>query len=253
MLQIIKLLYNHYKSRPKKNDTNQYSAAFSACRPLSKIRCPRPCLSSWTTRLVGNRTYYYVGKLAQKQRGHRTQHHLRAHTNGRTENAEVVEWEDTEFGIQELTVQYEKEDPFLWYLMECFAVSHKKGQVIVKKTRPHPVIQVGAINLFIVSRNQYASGELALPLGIRLFACQAHIDVKRVFCHFGFSVSDSTACNTLNSMTESSLNKLHEDIQDATEKGEVRWESAGFFFFFFFLVQSLFPSVSRTYGRDKTN
>ncbi|KAF8193976.1 hypothetical protein K438DRAFT_2130586 [Mycena galopus ATCC 62051] len=223
MAQIIELLYDHHKNRPKKNDADQYSAAFSARRPLSEIQCARPCLSSWATRLVGNRAYYCVGKLAQKQRGHRTRRHLRAHTNGRTENAEVVEWEDTEFGIQELAVQYEKEDPFLWYLTECFVASRKKGRVIVKKTRPHPVIQVGAINSFIVSRNQYASGELALPLGIWLFACQAHVDVKRVFCRFGFSVSDSTARNALNSMTESSLNKLREDVQDATEKGEVRW------------------------------
>ncbi|KAF8216823.1 hypothetical protein K438DRAFT_1559418, partial [Mycena galopus ATCC 62051] len=185
----------------------------------SEIRCARPCLSSWATRLVGNRAYYCVGKLTQKQHGHRNRRHLRAQTNARTENAEVVEWEDMEFGMQEFAVQYEKEDPFLWYLMECFTASRKKGQVIVKKTRPHPVIQVGAISSFIVSRNQYASGEFALPLGIWLFACQAHVDVKHIFCRFGFSVSNSTARNTLNSMTESSLNKLCQDVQDVTQQG----------------------------------
>ncbi|KAJ6505313.1 hypothetical protein C8R45DRAFT_894591 [Mycena sanguinolenta] len=223
MAQVIELLYNHHKSRPKKNDSDQYLAAFSAHRPLSEIKCARPCLSSWATRLVGDHAYYRVGKLAQKQRGSRNRRHLRAKTNGRTESAEVVEWEDTEFTIQELAFQHQKEDPFLWYLTECFTASRKKGQVIIKKTRPHPVIQVGAISSFIVSRNQYASGELGLPLGIWLFACQAHVDVKRVFCHFGFSVSDSTGRNALNSMTESSLNKLRKDVEEATQQGEVRW------------------------------
>ncbi|KAJ6511068.1 hypothetical protein C8R45DRAFT_1068877 [Mycena sanguinolenta] len=223
MAQVIELLYNHHKSRPKKNDSDQYLAGFSAHRPLSEIKCARPCLSSWATRLVGDHAYYRVNKLAQKQRGSRNRRHLRAKTNGRTESAEVVEWKDTEFTIQELAVQYQKEDPFLWYLTDCFTASRKKGQVIIKKTRPHPVIQVGAISSFIVSRNQYASGELGLPLGIWLFACQAHVDIKRVFCRFGFSVSDSTACNALNLMTESSLNKLRKDVEEVTQQGEVQW------------------------------
>ncbi|KAJ7690041.1 hypothetical protein B0H14DRAFT_2652539, partial [Mycena olivaceomarginata] len=118
--------------------------------------------------------------------------HLRATTNGRVANADVVTWEDTEFTLQGLARQYQDEDPFVWYMTECFTASRKKGKVIVKKNRPHPVltilqIQVGAISSFILSRNQYASGELGLPLGLWLFACQAHVDIKRVFCRFGYS------------------------------------------------------------------
>ncbi|KAJ7622877.1 hypothetical protein B0H17DRAFT_1219140 [Mycena rosella] len=73
-----------------------------------------------------------------------------------------------------LAKQYQEEDEFLWYLTECFTASRKKGKVVVKKTRPHSVIQVGAIGSFITSRNRYASGDLGLPLGLWLFACQAH-------------------------------------------------------------------------------
>ncbi|KAJ7870125.1 hypothetical protein B0H13DRAFT_2350620 [Mycena leptocephala] len=47
-------------------------------------------------------------------------------------------------------------------------VQQKNGKVIVKKTRPHPAIQVGAIGSFITSRNRYASGDFALPLGLWL-------------------------------------------------------------------------------------
>jgi hypothetical protein len=84
-------------------------------------------------------------------------------------------------------------------------------------------IQVGAISSFITSRNRYASGDLGLPLGIWLFACQAHIDVKRVFCRFGYSVSDSTARNALTTLTDASLNALKEAVRDATARGETEW------------------------------
>ncbi|KAJ7824426.1 hypothetical protein B0H13DRAFT_1658521 [Mycena leptocephala] len=84
-------------------------------------------------------------------------------------------------------------------------------------------IQVGAISSFITSRNQYASGDLGLPLGLWLFACQAHIDIKRLLCRFGYSLSDSTARNALNTLTDSSLNDLKKQVRDATERGEVEW------------------------------
>jgi hypothetical protein len=84
-------------------------------------------------------------------------------------------------------------------------------------------IQVGAISSFITSRNRYASGDLALPLGLWLFACQAHTDIKRILCRFGYSVSDSTARHALNTLTESSLNDLQAKVRDATDRGEVEW------------------------------
>ncbi|KAJ6584221.1 hypothetical protein B0H10DRAFT_1833009, partial [Mycena sp. CBHHK59/15] len=84
-------------------------------------------------------------------------------------------------------------------------------------------IQFGAISSFIVSQNSYASRDLALPLGIWHFACKSHVDVQCVYCHFGSIVSDSTVCNTLNSMTEASLAALQESVGDATEQGESEW------------------------------
>ncbi|KAF8168605.1 hypothetical protein K438DRAFT_2064437 [Mycena galopus ATCC 62051] len=220
MAHIIDLIYNHHKSRPKKKDPD-YLAAFSPVKPPSEIRCARPCLSSWATRLVGDHAYFRVGKLARKGRKTgRIRRHLRATTNGRTDRTDVVEWEDMEFTLDSLGAQYQEEDPFLWYLTECFSASRNKGKVVVKKTRPHPIIQVGAISSFIVCRNQYASGDLALGLGLWLFACQAHVDIKRVFCRFGFSVSDSTARLALNSMTDSDAEKMQTKVRDATEQGE---------------------------------
>ncbi|KAF8166721.1 hypothetical protein K438DRAFT_1528770, partial [Mycena galopus ATCC 62051] len=220
MAHIIDLIYTHHKSRPKKKDPD-YLAGFSPSKPPSEIGCARPCLSSWATQLVGDHAYFRVGKLARKGRATgRNRRHLRARTNGRTERTEVVEWEDVEFTIDGLSAQYREEDPFLWYLTESCLASRKKGNIVVKKNRPHHIIQVGAISSFIICRNQYASGDLALTLGIWLFACKAHIDIKRVFCRFGFSVSDSTAHHALNSMTDSDRDKMQTKVRDATKEGE---------------------------------
>ncbi|KAJ7876307.1 hypothetical protein B0H14DRAFT_3130444, partial [Mycena olivaceomarginata] len=222
MADIIPLIFNHPRSRPKKRDTDQHSASFSPSKPLSEIRYARPCLSAWATRLVGDRIYYQVGKLARKSRTDtRSRRHLRATTNKRTNSKDVIEWEDVAFSVEELAALYRQEDEFLWYLTECFAASRKGGKVIVKKIRPHPIIQVGAISSFITSRNRYASGDLGLPLGLWLFACQAHVDVKRVLCRFGYSISESTARNALNSLTGADLSALQEQVQDATARGEV--------------------------------
>ncbi|KAJ7814827.1 hypothetical protein B0H14DRAFT_3090066 [Mycena olivaceomarginata] len=213
MADIIPLIFNHPRSHPKKRDTDQHSASLSPSKPLSEIRYARPCLSAWATRLVGDHIYYQVGKLARKSRTDtHSRRHLRATTNKRTNSKDVIEWEDVAFSVEELAGLYRQEDEFLWYLTESFAASCKGGKVIVKKIRPHPIIQVGAISSFITSHNRYTSGDLGLPLG-------SHVDVKRVLCRFGYSVSESTAHNALNSLTGADLSALQEQVWDATARG----------------------------------
>ncbi|KAJ7608563.1 hypothetical protein FB45DRAFT_877167 [Roridomyces roridus] len=219
MADIIPLIYDHHQSRPKRSDVDQSSAAFSPSRPLAEIHYARPCLSAWATRLVGNRIHTAVDKLARTDRTDtRHRRRVRATTNGRAKNTSLVEWEDVELSMEELAALYREEDPLLWYITECAAAPRKGGEGFVKKIRPHPGIQVGAISSFIISRNRYASGDLALPLGIWLFACQAHIDVKRVFCRLGYSCSDSTVRNALKTLTEASLATLRTRVQAATAR-----------------------------------
>ncbi|KAJ7470888.1 hypothetical protein FB451DRAFT_1135186 [Mycena latifolia] len=179
MSDLIELLYDHPQSRPKRKYPDQVAAAFSPHKPLDDIRFARPCLSAWATRLVGNEVYRRLGRLAQKSDDPDSRTHVRATTNGRKEGAKVATWDHMKFTIQGLVDQYRAEE-LVWYLTESMAAPRKKGVVVIRKRRPHPVIQVGAISSFIVSRNCYASGDLALPLGIWHFACKSHVDVKRV-------------------------------------------------------------------------
>jgi hypothetical protein len=136
MADIMPLVFNHHKSRPRRKDADQSSSSFSPYKPLNEIRYARPCISAWATRLVGDHIYYRVGKLAHKKRSDpRSRRHLRATTNGRTSNVDIVEWEDVELSIEELANLYKEEDEFLWYITECGAASRKNGQAVVKKTR----------------------------------------------------------------------------------------------------------------------
>ncbi|KAJ7643001.1 hypothetical protein DFH06DRAFT_999293 [Mycena polygramma] len=220
MADFIDLLYNHPQSRPKKKYPDQVDAAFSPRKPLEEIRFARPCLNAWATRIVGDEAYRRIGHLAKKDDDPDSRTHVRATTNGRNEEALTATWDHMEFTIGDLVERYKRADQLVWYLLECFCAPRVKGKVIIRKRRPHPMIQVAALCSFIISRNAYASGDFALPLGIWHFACQSHIDVKRVYCRLGSTVSDSTARKALNSMSAASLADLQADVQEATADDE---------------------------------
>ncbi|KAJ6463158.1 hypothetical protein C8R47DRAFT_1225275 [Mycena vitilis] len=180
----------------------------------------RPCLNAWATRIVGDEAYRRIGHLAKKDDDPDSRTHVRATTNGRNEAALTATWDHMELTVGDLVERYKRADQLVWYLLECFCLPRVKGKVIIRKRRPHPMIQVAALCSFIISRNAYASGDFALPLGIWHFACQSHIDVKRVYCRLGSTVSDSTARKALNSMSAASLADLQADVQEATADDE---------------------------------
>ncbi|KAJ7266414.1 hypothetical protein B0H12DRAFT_1010765 [Mycena haematopus] len=221
--KILDLIYTHPQSRPKRKFADQVNAAFSHDKPLSEIRFARPFLTAWSTRIVGDEIYRRVGLLAKKSDDPNSRTHIRATTNGRKAGARVATWEDTEFTIDGLAAQYRNADPFIWYITECFCAPRIKGKVVIRKRRPHPAIQVAALSSFVISRNSYASGNLALPLGIWQFACLTHVDVKRVYTRFGSTVSDSTVRKALSSMSAADMSALKLSVQDATARGESAW------------------------------
>jgi hypothetical protein len=84
-------------------------------------------------------------------------------------------------------------------------------------------VLVGAISSFILARDHYANGYLAMALGVWHFAAKSHIDVKRVYSRLGNIVSDTTVRNALDSLTGSSLSALRAAVKDATERSETEW------------------------------
>ncbi|KAJ7128362.1 hypothetical protein C8R44DRAFT_558377, partial [Mycena epipterygia] len=175
---------------------------FSPRKPLAEIRYVQPCLSAWATQLVRDEAWHCIGQLAKKNDDPESRTHIHATTNA------VATWENIQFTMQGLMDQYSQEE-LIWYLTECMAAPHVKGVV---------VIQVGAIGSFLVSRNLYASGDLALPLGIWHFACKSHVDVKHVYSHFGSTIANSTCIKALHSMSDASMGDLQESVKAVTAR-----------------------------------
>ncbi|KAK7006681.1 hypothetical protein R3P38DRAFT_2555300 [Favolaschia claudopus] len=220
MAHIIQLIYSHPQSRANYKYPDQVDAAFSSEIPLDDITFARPCLNAWAVRVVGDELHRRVGRLAEKKHDLEQQRHIRATTNGRKEGVRTMTWDDTHFTMQDLAARYRAADPLLWYITECCCAPRVKGKIVVRERRPHPPIQVAAISSFIVSRNSYAAGELALPLSIWHFSCGSHVDVKRVYCRLANITSTSTTHKALNSMSAADMVSLQHKTQAATERGE---------------------------------
>ncbi|KAJ6584402.1 hypothetical protein B0H19DRAFT_896078, partial [Mycena capillaripes] len=225
MSDILPLIYNHKASYPanKSVDAHEQKDMFATSGPVDQSHHARPFLSTWASRLVAFEGRKQVGREARGNPDDPERRvHLRAQTNGRREGAVVVSWPAvlSHFNLRLIGTQYCIRLPLVWFCTEVWSAPMAKGVLFVRKRRPHPIIQVGAIASFILSRNRYANGDLAMVLGLWHFACKSHVDVKRVFCRFGYGVSDTTARNALDTMTDASLHELREKIKDATSRGQ---------------------------------
>ncbi|KAJ7847450.1 hypothetical protein B0H14DRAFT_2357176 [Mycena olivaceomarginata] len=224
MGRIIELLYRHPQGRP--NKANAESGLYFSLSSPAEIKFAQPALSSWALQLVGAELRKQIGVLTHNDPDDPTDiTQLRASTNGRAKNIRLATWDDLgRVSIPWMATTYKRRAPGIWYITECMAAPTVNKAIVVRTRRPHPTIQVGVINCLTLSRNRYASGYLALPLAVWQFACQAHIDEKRILSRFGFTVHDSTARACLDSLTDSSLEKLRESIREGIAQGTMRWQ-----------------------------
>ncbi|KAK7450181.1 hypothetical protein VKT23_013064 [Stygiomarasmius scandens] len=203
-------IYNHRYSYPAakaelKSERNHH---FSPSVELSSIHYAWIAISSWALRIVGNRLHKGVGDLTIDL-DDKDDPNFRTRVPIRSLQPEHIK----SFSMKRHVERLKKRDPAVWFITECMAASRCKGSVVVKRIRPHPMIQVATISSFIVSRNKYATGYLPLILGIWHFACRSHVDVKRVHTLLGLSVGDSTARTALEHLSRTSLSTLQEEYQ----------------------------------------
>ncbi|KAJ7743227.1 hypothetical protein DFH07DRAFT_869910 [Mycena maculata] len=225
MSHILPLMYHHKSSYPSSKcaRSHEQKEMFATTGPVDQSHHARPFISTWAARTVAVEARKQVGRATrddQDDPSSRTR--LVAHTNGRKVDVHVVTWPEllANFNLQHIHAKYNIKLPLPMFLAEFMSAPSSKGAFVVRKRRPHTAAQVGALASFIVSRNRYANGDMAMPLGIWLFACQVHIDVKRVLCRFGYSVSDTTARHALNTMTKASLAELRVKVTESTTRGE---------------------------------
>ncbi|KAE9391866.1 hypothetical protein BT96DRAFT_831430, partial [Gymnopus androsaceus JB14] len=103
---------------------------------------------------------------------------------------------------------FEEHAPLVWYLTACMAAPKKNGVFVVRKWRSPSVIQSAAISSFVLSRNQYANGYIAIHMGIWHIATGSHVNVKCAYSHLAGSVHETTAQQALETMAETSLENL---------------------------------------------
>ncbi|KAF9024016.1 hypothetical protein BDZ89DRAFT_936258, partial [Hymenopellis radicata] len=140
------------------------------------------------------------------------------------DNRAVVNWDVVEaFRVKTVAETFGRRARAVWFLTESMTATMKKGKVIMRKQRPHSTIQVAAISSFVLSRNRYANGYLAMQLGIWLWACRAHIDIKRVLSRMGLGISDKTVRKALISMANLGQENLQKSMAEYAERGELGW------------------------------
>ncbi|KAJ7504674.1 hypothetical protein B0H11DRAFT_2187102 [Mycena galericulata] len=225
MSHILPLMYNHRCSFPSKNSTriSERQSMFCTIGEAREIHHARPFISTWATRLVAveARRQILDGTVDDPD-DENSRVQLRAQTNGRgNAKVHVVTWRDfANFSIKAIAQKYWVKQSLPIYLTKFMSAPKVKGVFIERKRRPYPIIQVAAILSFIVSRNPYANGDIAMILGIWHFVCKSHVDVKRVYCRFGNTVSDSTARSALKSMTSASMDEMRAETRAANSRGE---------------------------------
>ncbi|KAJ7680041.1 hypothetical protein B0H17DRAFT_1015198 [Mycena rosella] len=230
MSDILPLIYSHKASYPasKSTDVHEQKEMFATAGPADQIHHARPFISTWATHLVAFEGRKQVGRSARNDPDdpeHRD--NLRAQTNGRKEGVEVVSWPAvfSHFNLRHIGTQYCIQLPLVWFCTEVWSAPMTKGVFFVRKRRPHPIICLsgsrstysGGLHSFrFKSARLQASfyrGIAALTAISRWFSASAlcgksHMDVKCVFCRFGYGVSNLTARNALNTMMDASLHEL---------------------------------------------
>ncbi|KAJ7157224.1 hypothetical protein C8R46DRAFT_1165604 [Mycena filopes] len=220
MATLINLFYNHPQSRPSK-DSPDFSLHFAPPDISSPrdINAARPALSTWALQIVGPELRRQTWELTQNDPtdpADTTQ--LRASTNGRAKNIRLATWDVFDrVSIPRIASTYKRRARGLWYVTECCGAPTMNGVTVLRKRRPHNAVQVGAISCLTLSRNRYASGYLALPLA-------THVDEKRIFSRFGFTVHDTTTRACLDSLTESSMVKLRQSVAEGIANGTMYWQ-----------------------------
>ncbi|KAJ7767773.1 hypothetical protein B0H16DRAFT_1673616 [Mycena metata] len=223
MADILPLIYQHRSSFPSINSTRSHerNAMFCTSGRPEDLQHARPYLSTWAARLTAEEARRQVeGGTHDDPDDPDSRVQLRAKSK-HSNNARVITPQDLgHFSIRRIEERYLKILPLPMMLTEFMAAPRVKGVFTVRERRPHPMIQVSAIASFIVSRNRYANGDLAMILGIWHFACKSHVDLKRVYCRLASTVSDTTSRDALVSVTAANFTALQLKTRAVTARGE---------------------------------
>ncbi|KAF9010904.1 hypothetical protein BDZ89DRAFT_1226378 [Hymenopellis radicata] len=240
-VEIVQLMYAHRLSRPnyRSKQRDEVKAMFTERDPTS-MQYARPAISCWALQIVGDYAHSAINTLTFDEEEdwedvENTCQDVRLHarlastSNPNAQRSDLrakVDWARIidPFSIQRIASTFERRAEGVWYLCRRMAAPEDANRVsIVRKRRPYSTILVTAISAFVMSRNKFANGYLAVPLGIWLWACRAHVDIKRALSRMGLSISDTTVRDALVSMSAAGQAKLQASVKDHASRGELGW------------------------------
>ncbi|THU99509.1 hypothetical protein K435DRAFT_939012 [Dendrothele bispora CBS 962.96] len=231
-VDLVQRIFDHRYSFPSsrcKNKDEERKKSYSDSLDPRNISYARCSLSTWATQAIGSRVYRDIQKLIHPSPilDDDTPHissRLVSSANLRTraKGVKTVTKSDLlSFKLSDRIIFFKKHAPLVWYLTDCMASSRN----VERKRRSPSIVQVAAISSFVLARNQYANGYWAMQNGIWHIACQSHVDVRRIDCHKGASVHDTTARRALATIAEDSLEGLRVDMAKSNEEMQMsyRW------------------------------
>ncbi|THU75824.1 hypothetical protein K435DRAFT_706323, partial [Dendrothele bispora CBS 962.96] len=232
-VEIVDAMFNHRYSFPSsrcQDKEAEINMAYSPSIPPHAIKYCHCSLSTWAAQVIGNRVYREIKNLVFYSPDPDDSDcppipaQLLASANDRTraKGALVLTKDDLlSFRIADRVTLFKRKARLCWYLTECMAAPRKRNGLIVRIRRPTSIIQVAAISSFVLARNQYANGFMALQMGIFHVACQSHVDVKRFYCLMAASTHDTTTRRALATVAEHSLGTLRTQVNESADSGQV--------------------------------
>ncbi|KAE9386073.1 hypothetical protein BT96DRAFT_1006435 [Gymnopus androsaceus JB14] len=215
-VEIIEKMYHHCYSYPSSNSKyiSEREHKFSPYEQPSSLWYTRVSLSSWATQLLGNHVYRSIGNLlcdSPKATSDLGLPHI---------PARLVASANEQTKAKGLMTLFKARTQLAWYLTECMAAPRKSGVIVERKHWKLSMIQVAAIQSFLLCQNQYVNGYLAMHMGIWHIACGSHVDVKHAYSHLATSVHETTARRALEMMGETSIKNLQKEVG----AGQQRWQ-----------------------------
>ncbi|THU84295.1 hypothetical protein K435DRAFT_806819 [Dendrothele bispora CBS 962.96] len=215
VVHIIRKIYQHPHSQPswQCNDVKEQRAkAFSLEGDPVDIRYARPAIASYVAQLYAARAHRDLTILTKNDPDHPEDVPARV-------SLDHLTWDDIHsFSPDRAIATFQCRTPYLYTLFEYLAAPRKKGVSVERKYRPVDIHVVVSINALVVGHNRYVNGYLPIHLGVQLFSCQVHVNIKRWLCRMGLVTSDKTVRRAIANMTEK---KMQESTINEAARNEV--------------------------------
>ncbi|KAJ8075658.1 hypothetical protein PM082_021288 [Marasmius tenuissimus] len=221
-LEILKAAYNHRNAYPSHRSRykSERAQSFSVSGDPMKLHYARVAMSSWSAQLCVNRASCDLDTLVKEEC-----EETRPEDAARVRMpAKDVTWEDIgNFSPKRSVDTFRRRGKFLSTFMEQLVNNGtlRTEEETERGNRPTDMVLLASMNPLIIARNERATGYLSMPLGIHEFATQTHMDIKRLTCRLGLSVSDNTTRQALATMTGRDLEVWRNMNAEAAAEGKL--------------------------------